>query len=345
VRGSEIVGFWTRPDVRRAVPVGWGLLGAAILLLSLAVVPGPEQKLPTGRATGAPETGEVSVEAAKLRATPDADAPRIATLPRGTPVRILEHRGLWVRVGAGAGQGFLEAADVESDSARSNRARRAATIFKFAPLPGEISSDTPAQLGPFAFAPRWGELRRGTDVEIYSVDHDYYAIRLPDESLGFIASRDVDLVPANPSEPALTPESGRVVRGITVAEETPPPSTETPEESGEEVPPGGAAPAPEAPFAVSTAPGGVAPAVLESKVDPVYPPAALAVRAGGTVVLDVSIDASGTVSNVDVKRSAPLGMTDAAVAAVRLWRYRPAQGPSGPIPSIKRVRIEFQPPG
>jgi len=338
-------GFWTRPEVRRAVPIAGGLLGFAILLLTLALVPSPERELPAGAAPGETEAAEVSVKEAELRSEPDSNAPRVKTLPRGSAVRILEHRGLWVRVGVGADQGYLESDEIESETARANRQRRAETIFKFSPLPGEVAAQTAARLGPFAFAPHWGELRDGENLEIFSVDHDFYAIRLPDGSLGFVSSRDVDLVPSNPSEPALTPERGRVVRGIVVAEETPPPATEEPAEGDAGILPGSPTPSPEAPLEVPSAPGGIAPAVLESKVDPIYPPAALAVRAGGTVVLEVSIDASGAVSDADVKRSAPLGMTEAALAAVRLWRYRPAQGPSGPIPSIKRVRIEFQPPG
>jgi hypothetical protein len=37
-------------------------------------------------------------------------------------------------------------------------------------------------------------------------------------------------------------------------------------------------------------------------------------------------------------------MTEAAIAAVQRWKYRPASGPTGPIPSMKLVRIEFKPP-
>jgi protein TonB len=88
----------------------------------------------------------------------------------------------------------------------------------------------------------------------------------------------------------------------------------------------------------------VAPAVLLSKVDPVYPPAAFSARVAGTVVLQVSIDREGSVTRLDVKRPAPLGMTEAAIAAVQRWKYRPAVGPAGPIPSMKLVRIEFKPP-
>jgi periplasmic protein TonB len=60
------------------------------------------------------------------------------------------------------------------------------------------------------------------------------------------------------------------------------------------------------------------------------------------VILQVSIDSDGAVSNVRVRHGLPLGITEAAVGAVRQWRYRPAQGPHGPIPSARTVRIDFR---
>jgi TonB family protein len=61
----------------------------------------------------------------------------------------------------------------------------------------------------------------------------------------------------------------------------------------------------------------------------------------GTVVLDAEINQSGQVSRVTVERGLPLGVSEAAVAAVERWKYRPARGRTGPVPSHKTIRILF----
>jgi protein TonB len=64
-------------------------------------------------------------------------------------------------------------------------------------------------------------------------------------------------------------------------------------------------------------------------------------QAEGSVVLDVAIDETGRVTDARVVRGLAFGLSEAAAAAVREWRYRPAQGPDGPMPSRKTVRILF----
>ena len=68
--------------------------------------------------------------------------------------------------------------------------------------------------------------------------------------------------------------------------------------------------------------GDVAEANLISRVPPVYPPLALAARVQGAVVLSVVISREGAVENVAVVSGNPL-LNEAAIAAVRQWRYRP----------------------
>jgi outer membrane biosynthesis protein TonB len=48
------------------------------------------------------------------------------------------------------------------------------------------------------------------------------------------------------------------------------------------------------------------------------------------------------VTHVEVVNGLPFGLSEAALAAVKRWRYRPARGPSGPVASRKEVRIEFR---
>jgi len=323
-----------------------------LLVLTFAVAPRGRRR-PSVFATPAAqrEPATISEERADLRRAPDSRSESLVTLRRGSAVTIEEQSGTWCRVRDGSGiEGYLPRHSVERDEDRTMRSHRAETIFRFAPLSGDVADDTPLLLAPFSFAAVWGEAGRGDSLPIYSVDHGYYATKLPDGSLGFVASEDVDIVPANPAEPALTPGAGKVVSGISVAEQSPAPPAEP---ASPPVPAPGMPtdyPPPEAPRGavppgeISGDAAEVAPAVLVQKVEPAYPPAALAARVAGTVVLQVSIDREGSVGRIEVKRPAPLGMTEAAIAAVQRWKYRPATALGGPIPSMKLVRIEFKPP-
>jgi TonB family protein len=343
-------GFWQRHDVRKFMPVAIGVTAFAVLLLTLTLVPRRESSFGRRASSAQPATERAAVteERVLLRAAAESRAPAVKELPRGSAVTLeTQSNGLWCRVTDPTGQaGFIPCRSVERNSDRNARARRADTIFKFAPLTGSVAATTALRLAPFPFAPVWGEAPAGSSVEIYSVDHGFYAVKLPDGTLGFLASADVDLIPANPSEPALTPAAGRVVKGISVSEinatATPPPPGAESGPSAPPPPPGATAAVPAEGVAAESF--SVAPAVLLQKVDPGYPPAALAARVGGTVVLQISIDASGDVTKVEVKREATMGLTEAAVEAVHRWKYRPATGPSGPIPSLKQVKVDFRPP-
>ena len=61
----------------------------------------------------------------------------------------------------------------------------------------------------------------------------------------------------------------------------------------------------------------------------------------GTVVLDVSLDEEGRVSEVTILKRAAGGLTDSSVDAVWKWRYTPARVAGRTVPSVLVVRIEF----
>ena len=63
-------------------------------------------------------------------------------------------------------------------------------------------------------------------------------------------------------------------------------------------------------------------AKLISQVRPAYPPLALQARIQGNVVLHAVISKDGAVSELQVLSGHPL-LVNAAVAAVRQWRYSP----------------------
>jgi periplasmic protein TonB len=76
-------------------------------------------------------------------------------------------------------------------------------------------------------------------------------------------------------------------------------------------------------------------------VAPVYPSIAQAARKEGVVILETVIDAHGTVQSVRVLRSVPL-LDDAAVTAVRQWRFTPALLNGEPVPVVMTVTVNFK---
>ena len=64
----------------------------------------------------------------------------------------------------------------------------------------------------------------------------------------------------------------------------------------------------------------------------------------GFTLLEAIITASGSVEEVKVLKSVNPLLDASATRAVQQWRYKPATGPGGAIPSMKLVRIEFKPP-
>ncbi len=81
-----------------------------------------------------------------------------------------------------------------------------------------------------------------------------------------------------------------------------------------------AAPKPPEPAKPVRVSAGVEEARLVTRIEPVYPPSAIALHMSGTVRLRAIISADGTVSRLDVVSGNAI-LARAAVAAVRQWRY------------------------
>lgn len=73
---------------------------------------------------------------------------------------------------------------------------------------------------------------------------------------------------------------------------------------------------------------------IEGELPPTVPPS---IVGGGEVALEVSVGAAGSVTNVKVLRSTP-PYTDALAAAVRTWRFRPAERLTPPRTSGEQPR-------
>jgi len=75
---------------------------------------------------------------------------------------------------------------------------------------------------------------------------------------------------------------------------------------------------------------------------PVYPETARRARLQGVVILECIIDKHGNVKSVKVLRGMPLGLTDAAVNAVKKWKFKPSTMNGKPVEVIYVLTVRFQ---
>jgi periplasmic protein TonB len=75
-------------------------------------------------------------------------------------------------------------------------------------------------------------------------------------------------------------------------------------------------------------------------VPPVYPSAARGARVQGTVVIETTIESDGTVESARVLRSIP-PLDQAALEAVREWRFKPALLNGAAIPVVVTLTVPF----
>jgi protein TonB len=85
---------------------------------------------------------------------------------------------------------------------------------------------------------------------------------------------------------------------------------------------------------------GVMVGMLIQKTQPVYPPIAKAARVSGTVVLQAEISKQGTIQNLHVV-SGPAMLQQAAMDAVKSWRYRPYLLNNEPVEVETTVNVIF----
>jgi protein TonB len=80
---------------------------------------------------------------------------------------------------------------------------------------------------------------------------------------------------------------------------------------------------------------------LISRVDPIYPPLAKQTHLQGSVVIDAIIDEHGQIMEVKVISGPPL-LIQAAMDAVRKWRYEPTYLNEEPVPVQLNVTVTFR---
>jgi protein TonB len=85
---------------------------------------------------------------------------------------------------------------------------------------------------------------------------------------------------------------------------------------------------------------GVAAGMLIQKTTPTYPPIAKAARVSGTVVIQAKISKQGTIEDLHVV-SGPAMLQQAALDAVKSWRYRPYLLNNEPVEVETTVNVIF----
>jgi protein TonB len=83
-----------------------------------------------------------------------------------------------------------------------------------------------------------------------------------------------------------------------------------------------------------------APVVLE-RIQPEYPAAARFARVEGQVKLEAVIRSDGTVGDVKVLQGLRLGCTEAAIEALKHWRFRPGERDGVPADVYFELTVDF----
>ena len=86
---------------------------------------------------------------------------------------------------------------------------------------------------------------------------------------------------------------------------------------------------------------GVSQGLLIKRVTPKYPPAALALHASGAVQIEATIDKEGNVTNSKVLSGDPV-LAQAALEAVRQWRYKPYYLDGAPVEIQTQITVNFK---
>jgi TonB family protein len=87
-------------------------------------------------------------------------------------------------------------------------------------------------------------------------------------------------------------------------------------------------------------PAGVEPGILIKRVQPIYPPAARAAGIEGVVILQAQISKEGDIANLQLISGHPM-LADAAVEAVKQWKYEPYRKNDEPVVVDTQIQVNF----
>jgi TonB family protein len=89
-------------------------------------------------------------------------------------------------------------------------------------------------------------------------------------------------------------------------------------------------------------PDGVGTPRVIAKREPEYTEAARKAKYSGTVVLNVTVDTTGRISDIRVARPLGMGLDEKAVEAVQQWRFSPAIKDGKPVIAQAQVEVNFR---
>lgn len=99
-------------------------------------------------------------------------------------------------------------------------------------------------------------------------------------------------------------------------------------------------PPPPAPVKPKRVGGELSAPALIRRVEPDYPGVAVSAKVSGTVILEATVNEAGVVTDVSTLRSILL-LDQAAITAVKQWRYEPLMLNGQPVPFILLVTVTF----
>jgi TonB family protein len=310
-------------------------------LLALLVFSGGKKDHATQPA-GA-ETLTVLAPRIRLRTEPNPKAPVVATAVAGENLLLVEEHGAWARVQDPDNLvGWTERSSLERTVERDRRLARFAAIRKLPALRGAATERTSLYAGPGIFYPIVGELSEGSDVKVFTRDHDFYAIEVGDT----VAYADVDAINVTAAgAPQLDVRTTKTSTATETAEAEAPTATEPATATEAPVPAQQPQPVParadRSGVYAAVPPGGTQPDELD-RVVPRYPMAARAAGVEGPVVIRGIVRRDGTIDNVEVIKDLPYGLGEAARQAVSQWRFRPATVGGEPIDVYYTVTVNFR---
>ena len=85
----------------------------------------------------------------------------------------------------------------------------------------------------------------------------------------------------------------------------------------------------------------ITPPRLLEVANPEYTDVARKKKIEGTVVLDIVVDKKGNVIDAKVKKGLGYGLDESAIAAVKVWLYKPAEKAGQPVPVHMEVTTDF----
>jgi TonB family protein len=86
---------------------------------------------------------------------------------------------------------------------------------------------------------------------------------------------------------------------------------------------------------------GVSQGLVIKRVQPKYPQAALAIHAGGAVLIEATVNKEGNIANLKVVNGDPI-LAKAALDAVRQWRYKPYYLDGEPVEIQTQITVNFK---